>query len=123
MPQDFLPVDWTDFDQLAEDVGPEAMARLLQTFYGEIRTRLAAFAELSVAGSPQGEGGALHREIHSIKSAAGSFGANTLAQFAADIEVAIETGSYRHDGAQLADLATLFSRFQNAVAMRENRNI
>jgi HPt (histidine-containing phosphotransfer) domain-containing protein len=123
MPQDFLPVDWTDFDQLAQDVGPEAMARLLQTFYGEVQTRLAAFADLSAAGSPQGEGGDLHREIHSIKSAAGSFGANILAQFAADIEEAIETSSYRHDGAQLADLATHFSRFQDAVALRKNRNI
>ncbi len=117
------PVDWAGFDQLAADVGPEAMARLLQTFYGEVQTRLAAFAELSAATSVQGEGGALHREIHSIKSAAASFGAYTLAKLAADIEIDIETALYRHDVARLAELAALFSHFQDLVALRKKFNI
>jgi HPt (histidine-containing phosphotransfer) domain-containing protein len=117
------PVDWTGFDQLVADVGPEAMARLLQTFYGEVQTRLAAFAELSAAASVQGEGAVLHREIHSIKSAAASFGAHALAKLAADIEIDIEKALYWHDVARLAELAALFSHFQDLVAQRKNCNI
>lgn len=116
-------IDWSEFDQLADDVGPEAMARLLQTFYGEAQSRLARFGALSAANSPQGEGSELHREIHSIKSAAGSFGARALAGAAARIEAAIEAREYRHDVGLLAALAAHFADFQDAVAKQKNRNI
>jgi|GEM_PF-6090050 len=116
-------IDWTEFDQLAGDVGPEAMARLLQTFYGEAQTRLARFGTLSAADSPQGEGSELHREIHSLKSAAGSFGASALAASAARIEAAIEALAYRHDAGLLAELGRQFADFQAAVAAQKNRNI
>ena len=72
-------IDWTILDQLTEEVGPTTLPRLLRTFYGEAETRLSAFARLSQEGAQTGEGGALHREIHSLKSAAASFGAMRLA--------------------------------------------
>jgi HPt (histidine-containing phosphotransfer) domain-containing protein len=112
------PIDWTVLDQLTREVGAATLPRLLRTFYSEAETRLGAFARLSQEGAALGEGGALHREIHSLKSAAASFGASRLAGRAAGLEEAIEADGYRHDPAAIADLAGLFAEFRSEVARR-----
>ena len=109
-------VDRDAFARLLAEVGPEVMARLLDAFAREANARIARFAELSQAGSPLGEGGDLHREVHSLKSAAASFGAAALAKRADALETAVETRQYSHDPAAAAELAALFGRFADAVA-------
>jgi HPt (histidine-containing phosphotransfer) domain-containing protein len=109
-------VDGPAFAQLLAEVGPEVMARLLDAFAREASARIARFAELSAAGSPLGEGGDLHREVHSLKSAAASFGAAALAKRADELETAVEARIYTHDPAAAAGLETLFGRFAGAVA-------
>ena len=117
MDDDRNTLDRLAFAQLLAEVGPETMPRLLAAFAREARTRIARFAELSAAGSPLGEGGDLHREAHSLKSAAASFGAAALAARADALETAIETRQYAYDPATAASLATLFGRFEDAVAV------
>jgi len=112
------PIAWASLDQLADEVGPAVLPRLLRTFFAEAETRMGAFARLSQEGAEGGEGGRLHREIHSLKSAAASFGAAALAMRAAEIEEAIEAGTYRHDPKDLAALAGLFAAFRDAVRRR-----
>jgi HPt (histidine-containing phosphotransfer) domain-containing protein len=109
-------IDRAAFAQLLEEVGPEVMARLLDAFAREASARVGRFAALSEARSPLGEGSDLHREVHSLKSAAASFGAAALAKRADELETAVETRRYSHDPAAAADLATLFGRFADAVA-------
>jgi HPt (histidine-containing phosphotransfer) domain-containing protein len=109
-------VDWPVFQQLLEEVGPDAMSRLLATFAGEAKTRIARFAELSAVGGPLGAGTTLHREVHSLKSAAGSFGASALAAAAAELESAIKADLYRHDPAECVKLEKFFGEFEYAVA-------
>jgi HPt (histidine-containing phosphotransfer) domain-containing protein len=109
-------IDRPAFAQLLGEVGPEVMARLLAAFAREANARIARFAELSEASSPLGEGSELHREVHSLKSAAASFGAAALAKRADALETAVETRQYDHDPAAAADLAALFGRFSDAVA-------
>ncbi len=109
-------VDRSAFAQLLDEVGPEVMARLLDSFAGEAAARIARFAELSEACSPLGKGGDLHREVHSLKSVAASFGAAALAKRAGELETAVETLQYGHDPATAAELAALFGRFADAVA-------
>lgn len=111
-------IDWSSLDQLTEEIGASVLPRLLKTFYGEAETRLGTFSRLSQAGAPGGEGGQLHREIHSLKSAAASFGARALAMRAAALEIEIEMGSYRHDPGVIAELAGLVTEFREAVARR-----
>jgi HPt (histidine-containing phosphotransfer) domain-containing protein len=112
------PIVWASLDQLADEVGQAVLPRLLRTFFAEAETRLGAFARLSQEGAEIGEGGQLHREIHSLKSAAASFGAAALAMRAAEIEDAIETGTYRHDPKDLAALAGMIAAFRDAVKRR-----
>jgi HPt (histidine-containing phosphotransfer) domain-containing protein len=104
------------FEQLLDEVGPEAMVRLLAAFAREAQGRIARFAELSAAGGPLGEGGDLHREVHSLKSVAASFGAAALAKRADELEAAIEARGYIHDPAAASALESLFGRFAEAVA-------
>jgi HPt (histidine-containing phosphotransfer) domain-containing protein len=113
-----VPFDWSSLDQLTEEVGASVLPRLLKTFYGEAEKRLGAFSRLSQEGAPGGEGGQLHREVHSLKSAAASFGARALAMRAASLEESIESGGYSHDPDVIAELAGLFSDFREAVARR-----
>ncbi len=110
--------DWTVLDQLTSEVGAGVLSRLLKTFYGEAEKRIGMFARLSVNALEFGEGTPLHREIHSLKSAAASFGATGLARRAAEIEETIESGDYRHDPVVVAELAGLFEDFRGAVARR-----
>jgi HPt (histidine-containing phosphotransfer) domain-containing protein len=112
------PIDWSSLDQLTEEIGASVLPRLLKTFYGEAEARLGAFSRLSQEAAPLGEGSSLHREIHSLKSAAASFGARGLAARAGEIEDMVEAGSYRHDPAVIAALAGLFAEFRDAVARR-----
>ncbi|MBI3507331.1 MAG: Hpt domain-containing protein [Proteobacteria bacterium] len=112
------PIDWSSLDQLTEEIGASVLPRLLKTFYGEAETRLGSFSRLSQEGAGAGDGSPLHREIHSLKSAAASFGARALAARAGEIEDLIEAGKYRHDPAAIAGLAGLFSEFREAVARR-----
>lgn len=116
MDEDDNTIDRPAFARLLEEVGPEVMARLLDAFAREAKARIARFAELSGAGSPLGEGGELHREVHSLKSAAASFGAAALAKRADELESAVEARIYTHDPAAAAALETLFGRFAGAVA-------
>jgi len=109
-------IDRPAFAQLLAEVGPEVMVRLLAAFAREAKARIARFAELSAADSPLGEGGDLHREVHSLKSAAASFGAAALAKRADELETAIEARRYAHDPAAIAALATLFARYSDEVA-------
>ena len=112
------PIDWSSLDQLTEEIGAAVLPRLLKTFYGEAEARLGAFSRLSQEAAALGEGSPLHREIHSLKSAAASFGARGLAKRAGEIEDMVEAGSYRHDPAVIAALAGLFAEFRDAVARR-----
>ncbi|MBI1244339.1 MAG: phosphorelay protein LuxU [Alphaproteobacteria bacterium] len=111
-------IDWKALDQLTAEVGLDVLPRLLRTFYGEAEKRLGTFARLSGDAPELGEGLPLHREIHSLKSAAASFGASGLATRAAEIEAQIESRAYRHDPAVVAELAGLFAEFRSAVARR-----
>lgn len=112
------PIDWSSLDQLTEEIGASVLPRLLKTFYGEAEKRLGTFSRLSQEGAACGEGGQLHREVHSLKSAAASFGARALALRAASLEETIESGGYRHDPDVIAELAGLLSEFREAVARR-----
>lgn len=112
------PIDWSSLDQLTEEVGASVLPRLLGTFYGEAEKRLGTFSRLSQEGVPGGEGSQLHREVHSLKSAAASFGARALAMRAEKLEETIESGGYRHDPEVIAELVGLFSDFREAVARR-----
>ena len=114
--EDENTVDRAAFAQLFAEVGPAVMARLLEAFAREAKARIARFAELSAAGSPLGEGGDLHREVHSLKSVAASLGAAALAKYADELETAVEARRYSHDPAAAAVLASLFGRFADAVA-------
>jgi HPt (histidine-containing phosphotransfer) domain-containing protein len=116
MDDDKNTVDRSAFAQLLDEVGPDAMGRLLATFAREAKERIARFAELSAAGSPLGEGGDLHRQVHSLKSAAASFGAAALAKRADELETEIEALRYSHDPDVAAALEKLFGRFANAVS-------
>lgn len=109
-------IDRPAFAQLLGEVGPEVMARLLAAFVREANARIVRFAELSEARSPLGEGGDLHREVHSLKSAAASFGAADLAKRAEELEAAVEVRHYAHDPTSIADLRASFLRFSAAVA-------
>lgn len=112
------PIDWPSLDQLTEEIGAAVLPRLLKTFYGEAEARLGAFSRLSQDAARLGEGSPIHREIHSLKSAAASFGARALAARAGEIEELVEAGSYRHDPATIAALAGMFAEFRDAVARR-----
>jgi two-component system phosphorelay protein LuxU len=112
------PIDWSSLDQLTEEIGASVLPRLLKTFFGEAEKRLGTFSRLSQEGAIGGEGGQLHREVHSLKSAAASFGASALAMRAASLEESIEGGGYRHDPDAIAELAGLLSEFREAVARR-----
>lgn len=112
------PIDWSSLDQLTEEIGASVLPRLLKTFFGEAEKRLGTFSRLSQEGAIGGEGGQLHREVHSLKSAAASFGASALAMRAASLEEWIEGGGYRHDPDAIAELAGLLSEFREAVARR-----
>jgi HPt (histidine-containing phosphotransfer) domain-containing protein len=111
-------IDWSVFDQLTAEVGLSVLPRLLRTFFGEAEKRLAAFAALAGGPAELGEGTPIHREIHSLKSAAASFGAAGLARRAAEIEAAIEERVYRHDPRVVAELAGLFEEFRAAAVRR-----
>lgn len=107
--------DWTVLDQLTEEVGAEILPRLLRTFYGEATAKIAEFDGLSAANGDKAE---MHRAVHSLKSAAGSFGASALAALAAEIEQKIEDGAWRHDPAAVASLNARFASFKAAVVAR-----
>ncbi|MCA3247446.1 MAG: Hpt domain-containing protein [Azospirillum sp.] len=102
-------------DQLTEEVGAEVLNRLLRTFFGEASVRIADFNRLSTSN---GDASEMHRTVHSLKSAAGSFGATKLAALAAELEQDIEDGVYRHDPAAIAQLGAHFEAFKAAVAAR-----
>ncbi len=112
--------DWTMLDQLTEEVGSEVLPRLLRTFYGEAVAKIAEFEALSEAAlsGERGDAAAMHRAVHSLKSAAGSFGATSLAAVAADIEQRIEDGAYAHDAPAIGALRDRFEAFKSAVAAR-----
>lgn len=107
--------DWSVLDQLTEEVGAEILPRLLRTFYGEATAKIAEFGGLSAANGDKAE---MHRAVHSLKSAAGSFGASALAALAAEIEQKIEDGVWTHDSAAAAALNARFETFKAAVAAR-----
>lgn len=107
--------DWATLDQLTEEVGADILPRLLRTFYGEAVAKITEFEALS---ETKGDTAAMHRAVHSLKSAAGSFGATSLAALAADIEQRIEDGAYAHDMPAIADLRARFAAFKSAVAAR-----
>jgi HPt (histidine-containing phosphotransfer) domain-containing protein len=107
--------DWSILDQLTEEVGPEILPRLLRTFYGEATAKIAEFDRLSAA---KGDTAEMRRAVHSLKSAAGSFGASALASLAAEIERKIEDGAWAHDPAAIAAMGARFQAFQAAVAAR-----
>jgi HPt (histidine-containing phosphotransfer) domain-containing protein len=107
--------DWSVLDQLTEEVGAEILPRLLRTSYGEATAKIAEFDRLSAA---KGNTAEMHRAVHSLKSAAGSFGASALASLAADIEQKIEDGAWAQDSAAIAAMAVRFEAFKAAVAAR-----
>lgn len=107
--------DWSVLDQLTEEVGAEILPRLLRTFYGEATAKIAEFDGLSAANGDKAE---MHRAVHSLKSAAGSFGASALASLAAGIEQKIEDGAWTHDPGAAAALNARFDAFKAAVAAR-----
>ena len=112
--------DWTVLDQLIEEVGVEILPRLLRTFYGEATAKIAEFERLSAAKGDRSkeEWAEMHRAVHSLKSAAGSFGASALASLAAEIEQRIEDGAWTHDTAVIAELAARFDAFKFAIVER-----
>ncbi|MCM0018959.1 MAG: Hpt domain-containing protein [Tagaea sp.] len=107
--------DWTVLDQLTEEVGAEILSRLLRTFYNEAAAKIAEFDKLSAANTDKAE---MHRAVHSLKSAAGSFGASALAALAAEIEQKIEDGVWAHNPAAIAELAARFDAFKFAIVKR-----
>ncbi len=107
--------DWSILDQLTEEVGAEILPRLLRTFYGEAAAKIAEFDKLSATNGDKAE---MHRAVHSLKSAAGSFGASALASLAAEIEQKIEDGAWSHDASAIADLGASFDAFKAAIVAR-----
>jgi HPt (histidine-containing phosphotransfer) domain-containing protein len=107
--------DWTILDQLIEEVGADIVPRLLRTFYNEAAAKIAEFDALSAANTDKAE---MHRAVHSLKSAAGSFGASALAALAAEIEQKIEDGGWTHDPRAIAEMAARFDAFKFAIVKR-----
>jgi len=71
---------------LDRDLGPELLAEVLRQFVGETRERVAR-----IAG--QSDLAALTREAHTLKSTAGTFGAQALCAAARALEMACRDGA------------------------------
>ncbi|MCL1066437.1 PAS domain S-box protein [Shewanella olleyana] len=75
------------FDELEQAVGKASLAKMMKVFYGETKMRIDTLEALT----PQGNREQIEDQVHTIKSSAGSFGAQKLSEIATKLEAATRT--------------------------------
>jgi signal transduction histidine kinase/CheY-like chemotaxis protein/HPt (histidine-containing phosphotransfer) domain-containing protein len=95
-------LDRQSFARLKEDIGEDGVAELLAMFEVETRARLALIADRRLDRTT------LAREVHSLKGAAATACAVSLARLAAALETCLERG----DGVAEADVSALTEAFE-----------
>ncbi|MCH8036187.1 MAG: Hpt domain-containing protein [Proteobacteria bacterium] len=108
------PIDERAIDRLIEDVGDESARRLLRAFTRETRRRMARI--LARAGERNLT--ALRDECHTLKGAAGSFGAVAVERQASEIVAACQAGDSADALARVEDLRGLVDAALGALDKR-----
>ncbi|WP_144209645.1 hybrid sensor histidine kinase/response regulator [Shewanella donghaensis] len=75
------------FDELLQAVGEASLAKMMKVFHGETQMRIATLKTITADGSRE----KIEDEVHTIKSSAGSFGAQKLSEVATQLEAASRT--------------------------------
>jgi hypothetical protein len=110
--------DPAEIEDLVEDVGAQAVARLLMTCIGDIRTRAARLGDL-----PSEDIAAGHALAHQLKGLFGQFGALKAAEEAAALETCVSPQAFvlRRQAFQghVARALVWFEDWQASLAARE----
>jgi CheY-like chemotaxis protein len=77
------------FDELEQAVGKASLAKMMKVFYGETLMRIDTLKALT----PDGNRDEIEDQVHTIKSSAGSFGAQKLSEVATQLEAASRTSN------------------------------
>lgn len=99
-------IDDAVLDGLADDLGPDSVARLVELYLKDCQQRIATIR----AGSETGNLDAVRREAHSLKSASGNLGVATVALLSRDIEQACREGRSEKVPGLVAALDTALDR-------------
>ena len=104
-------IDMATFEGLKDMVGEDFIAELVGTFFEEA-PRLISDLQTSLQA---GDAPAFTRAAHSLKSNSASFGANTLAAQAREIEMLGRAGELEKGGVLLAALEESYSQVEEAL--------
>ena len=104
-----LPVDEAAFRALQQSAGPAFVVDLVDTFLDEAPRMLDQLAAAQQAGAVD----AFRRTAHSLKSNSLTFGANTLAAMARELELAAAASV--KDGTSLTALTHEYARVAAAL--------
>lgn len=106
-------IDEQTLRQLEAELSPLALRRLVNLFIEETRTRLSAVGSARIAGDWQG----LRREAHSLKSAAGAFGAKRLQEHACRLDQCCIDGDWNGICSLTASIAAVANPALEALAL------
>jgi HPt (histidine-containing phosphotransfer) domain-containing protein len=106
-------LDEQTLGQLEAELSPLALRRLVNLFIEETRTRLCAVTSARIAGDWQ----ALRREAHSLKSAAGAFGAKRLQEHACRLDQCCINGDWNGICALAASIVEVANPALEALAL------
>jgi HPt (histidine-containing phosphotransfer) domain-containing protein len=113
-----LPIlDEATIDQLFESVGsdPAFLDELVEAYLSDAPAQLAAARAAVAAGSADD----LVRPAHTLKSSSSTFGAQTLAGLARDLELRARAGSLDGAAITLDEVEAEFARVGGALAERK----
>ena len=100
-------LDRETLEELRSAVGPGRLPRLIQVFVEETRARLARITATNNAQH-------IEDEAHTLKAAAGTFGATALRDAAAALEMACRKGDAQARLTILGSLPSLVERTMNS---------
>ena len=108
------PVDFSAIAELEQEIGEEVLGTFVTVFGDEVTRRLAELKTAVETGDLE----SATIETHTLKGAAGTYGAEWARGLAADMEVAAKAGDRAFLEANVSDLETRFSAAMTVLRAR-----
>ena len=113
-PNKFTPVENASLDKLSEFMDQSAIRELVDSYI----TRAQHHLRKAQQAAQKQDGAALKMALHTLKGSSANLGLTELAQFSADVESHVETGTeWQSISAQLETIERLYQQSCNALRL------